>query len=222
MTRYALAYPDVRFHLFHDDRPTLQTSGKGDRREVLANLYGVDVARQMLEVSYADGPVKISGFISPVALTRSNRRDMTFFVNGRWVQDPALSAACMQAYHTLLMVGRYPLAILFISLSPEEVDVNVHPAKAEVRFRSPDAVFSAVSRATRRSLLAYSPVPSVAPASTWQRTLDGSPWRPPGGLVIDPAWDMAREAGQDAPALTAETAQGNPPESASRAACRAG
>jgi DNA mismatch repair protein MutL len=96
----------VRFHLFHDDRPTLQTSGKGDRREVLANLYGVDVAHQMLEVSYADGPVKISGFISPVALTRSNRRDMTFFVNGRWVQDLPLSGM-LRAYHTLLMVGRY-------------------------------------------------------------------------------------------------------------------
>ena len=213
VTRYALAYPDVRFHLFHDDRPALQTSGKGDRREVLANLYGVDVARQMLEVSYADGPVNISGFISPVALTRSNRRDMTFFVNGRWVQDPSLSAACMQAYHTLLMVGRYPLSILFISLSPEEVDVNVHPAKAEVRFRSPDAVFSAVSRAARRTLLAYSPVPSVAPASTWQRTLDGAAppamsWQPTGEQAIDPAWDMAREAGQGAPALTPETAQG--------------
>ena len=187
VTRYALAYPSVRFHLFHDGRPTLQTSGNGDRREVLAGLYGVEVARQMLEVSFEQGGASVEGYVSPVALTRSNRRDMTFFVNGRWVQDPSLSAALLQAYHTLLMVGRYPLAVLFVSLEPEEVDVNVHPAKAEVRFRNPDAVFSLLQRAARRSLLAYSPVPAVAPASTWQR--------PDQAQEIDPAWGMAAELG---------------------------
>lgn len=185
VTRYALAYPQVRFHLFHDERAALQTSGKGDRREVLASLYGVDTARQMLEVVYEDERTRVSGYISPVALTRSNRREMTFFVNGRWVQDASLSAALMQAYHTLLMVGRYPMAALFITIPPEEVDVNVHPAKSEVRFRSSDAVFSSVSRATRRALLAYSPIPAAVPASTWQR---------PAEREIDPAWGMARSA----------------------------
>ena len=185
VTRYALAYPEVRFHLYHDERPALQTSGKGDRREVLANLYGVETARQMLEVVYADERTQVSGYISPVALTRSNRREMTFFVNGRWVLDASLSAALLQAYHTLLMVGRYPLAALFIQIPPEEVDVNVHPAKSEVRFRSSDAVFSSVSRAARRALLAYSPIPSAAPASTWQRPI---------GHGIDLGWEMAQEA----------------------------
>jgi DNA mismatch repair protein MutL len=185
VTRYALAYPQVRFHLFHDERAVLQTSGKGDRREVLANLYGVETARQMLEVVFEDERAQVSGFISPVALTRSNRREMTFFVNGRWVQDSSLSAALLQAYHTLLMVGRYPMATLFIRIPPEEVDVNVHPAKAEVRFRSSDGVFSSVSRAARRALLAYSPIPPAAPAATWQR---------PMGRGIDLAWGMAQEA----------------------------
>jgi DNA mismatch repair protein MutL len=198
VTRYAVAYPDVRFHLYHDDRPTLQTSGRGDRREVLANLYGVDMARQMLEVNYEDERVQVQGFISPVALTRSNRREITFFVNGRWVQDGSLSAALLQAYHTLLMVGRYPVATLFVHLSPEEVDVNVHPAKAEVRFRSPDMVFSAVSRAAKRALLAYSPVPAVAPASTWQRPVIGPAdhWQSGSTSMIDPAWSMALDAGE--------------------------
>jgi DNA mismatch repair protein MutL len=187
VTRYALAYPKVRFHLFHDGRATLQTTGNGDRREVLAGLYGVEVARQMLEVAFDNEEASVEGFISPVALTRSNRRDITFFVNGRWVQDSSLSAALMQAYHTLLMVGRYPLAVLFVHLPTEEVDVNVHPAKAEVRFRSPDQVFSLLQRAARRALLAYSPVPAVAPASTWQRP----PSEQAGG--IDPAWGMAAD-----------------------------
>jgi DNA mismatch repair protein MutL len=181
--RYALAYPGVRFQLFHDGKPALQTSGKGDRREVLAGLYGIEVARQMLEVTFDHEGMTVEGFISPVALTRSNRRDLTFFVNGRWVQDSALNAALLQAYHTLLMVGRYPLAVLFVGLQPEDVDVNVHPAKAEVRFRNSDAVFSTVQRAVKRALLAYSPVPAVVPAGTWQR--------PNLEAGIDPAWGMS-------------------------------
>ena len=184
VTRYALAYPTVRFHLFQDGRPVLQTTGRGDRREVLAGLYGVDIARQMLEVSFEEESLRVSGFISPVALTRSNRKEITFFINGRWVQDSALAAALLQAYHTLLMVGRYPMATLFVELDPEDVDVNVHPAKAEVRFRNPDRVFSGVQRAVRRALLAYSPIPPVANAA-WQ---DGFSAR-----AVDPAWEMPRE-----------------------------
>ena len=108
--------------------------------------------------------LRVTGFISPTALTRSNRKEITFFVNGRWVQDTPLTSALLQAYHTLLMVGRYPLAALFIEVPPEEVDVNVHPAKAEVRFRNPDKAFSFVQRSTRRALLAYAPVPQLGAA----------------------------------------------------------
>lgn len=201
VTRYALAYPNVRFHLFHDGRPTLQTSGNGDRREVLANLYGVDVARQMLEVDYQDERLSVSGFISPVALTRSNRRELTFFVNGRWVQDASLSAALLQAYHTLLMVGRFPIAALFINLPPAAVDVNVHPAKAEVRFRDQDEVFSGVSRAARRALLAFSPAPSLGSPSVWQggwrkAEVVDAPNTSSNNRFVDPAWEMAAQAGE--------------------------
>ncbi len=202
VTRYALAYPSVRFHLLQDGRPVLHTTGRGDRREVLANLYGIDTAKQMLEVTLDDEKVRVSGFISPVALTRSNRKEITFFVNGRWVQDSSLAAALLQAYHTLIMVGRYPIAALFVDLPPEDVDVNVHPAKAEVRFRSSDVVFSGVQRAVKRALLAYSPVPPVAPGA-WQRPLSqqapsdsaeastGTSLRPSfGGPDIDSTWDM--------------------------------
>lgn len=187
VTRYALAYPEIRFHLFQDSRPVLQTTGSGDRREVLAGLYGLDVARQMLEVSFQDDYLRVVGFISPVALTRSNRKEITFFINGRWVQDISLSQALLQAYHTLLMVGRYPIAALFVELSPEEVDVNVHPAKAEVRFRSPDRVFSGMQRAVRRALLAYSPIPPVS-SNTWQR-----PDRPGVSSGIGVDWDLAHD-----------------------------
>ena len=159
VTRYALAYPTVRFSLQQDGRSALQTSGNGDRREILAALYGTDVARQMLEVLAEDPEIIITGFISPTSLTRSNRKEITFFTNGRPIQDTALTAALLKAYHTLLMVGRYPLAILFIQIDPVTVDVNVHPAKAEVRFQQPDRIFLAVQQAIRRALLAYAPIP---------------------------------------------------------------
>lgn len=162
--RYALAYPGVRFKLSEGSSVTLQTSGDGDRRAILAALYGVEVARQLLEINAEEEGIKLSGYVSPTALTRSNRKDITFFVNGRWIQDTPLTTAFIQAYHTLLMVGRYPLGTVFIEIAPEEVDVNVHPAKAEVRFRNQDRVFGFVQRAVRRGLLAYAPVPPIMPA----------------------------------------------------------
>jgi DNA mismatch repair protein MutL len=168
VTRYALAYPQVRFQLTQEAKPTLQTSGNGDRREVLAALYGVDVARQMLEVQSQYDGLNITGFISPISLTRSNRREITFFVNGRPVQDTTLNAALVQAYQNMLMVGRFPMAVLFLEISAEMVDVNVHPAKAEVRFRERERIFSGVQRAVRTALLAYSPIPQIQQAGSWQ------------------------------------------------------
>lgn len=171
VTRYALAYPAVRFKLMEGNNIALQTSGDNDRRAILAALYGVEVAKQLLEINSEDDSstdqghaMRLTGYVSPTALTRSNRKDITFFVNGRWVQDIALATALIQAYHTMLMVGRYPLAAVFIEIASDEVDVNVHPAKAEVRFRNQDQVFSFVQRAVRRGLLAYAPVPQVTPA----------------------------------------------------------
>lgn len=198
LTRYALAYPNVRFKLVEGSTLALQTSGDGDRRAILAALYGVDVAKQMLEVTAEEeGPstgsgqgLRLTGFISPTALTRSNRKEITFFVNGRWIQDVPLTTALLRAYHTLLMVGRYPLAAIFLEIQPEEVDVNVHPAKAEVRFRSPDRVFSFVQRAVRRALLAYAPVPHLlgrqAALSLWGEQ----------SRTVDPAWGIAHESNQ--------------------------
>lgn len=191
VTRYALAYPDVRFHLKQDGKASLQTSGKGDRREALAALYGVEVARQMLEVVAEEDGLEVSGFISPTSLTRSNRREITFFVNGRPVQDASLSAALLQAYHTLLMVGRYPLAVLFLKMPPDTVDVNVHPAKAEVRFRNPDRAFAGVQRAVRRALLAHTPVPGLGDQLHWTPETG---WEAPARKQeFDPAWNLPAE-----------------------------
>jgi DNA mismatch repair protein MutL len=167
---------------------TLQTAGDGDRRAILAALYGVDVARQMLEVLAQEDDFSISGFISPTSLTRSNRREITFFINGRWVQETSLNSALLQAYHTLLMVGRYPLSVAFLEIPSEDVDVNVHPTKAEVRFRSQDRIFSFVQRSTRKALLAYTPVHSVSTQLWGRHTQFETPSRQVG---ID--WSIAHD-----------------------------
>jgi DNA mismatch repair protein MutL len=188
VTRYALAYPRVRFQLHQENRPGLQTSGNGERREVLAALYGAELARQMLDVLSDDGWLQVQGFISPIAITRSHRREMTFFVNGRPVQDAALVAALLRGYHTLLMTGRYPVAVLFLELPTELVDVNVHPTKAEVRFRDPDRVFTSLQAAIRRALLAHAPVPGLSGNIHWVPGTDTS--------SVDPTWDWTAGAGR--------------------------
>jgi DNA mismatch repair protein MutL len=196
VTRYAMAYPSIRFHLKHDGRASFQTTGSGSMQDALVAVYGVEVAEQMIDLTPHPGlaatpppspdmedrergeglgrGVRVSGFVSAPALSRSNRNDLTIFVNGRWVQDRGLSAAIIQAYHTLLMVGRYPMCAVHVDLAPEEVDVNVHPAKTEVRFRSSDSVFRAVQRTVRRALVDRTPIPTVAPrtGSAWQATAD--------------------------------------------------
>lgn len=202
VTRYALAYPEKAIHLLQENNPVLHTAGNGNRREILAQLYGVDLARRLLEVIFEEEGLKITGFISPISINRSNRKDITFFINGRWVQDTALNTALIKAYQTYLMVGRYPLAVLFIELTPEEVDVNVHPAKAEVRFRQPDLIFTSVQRAVKRALVAYSPIPQLAPTQ-WkiaqQDTEQQLSWQ-----NSPPAWDDQR--GGEAQPMTSEQA----------------
>lgn len=187
VTLYAIAYPEVRFELTQDERDVLKTSGKGGRLEILASMYGVDIARQMLEIRSNHDHLQIRGFISPTTITRTNRKAITFFVNGRPVQDAALVAALLKGYHTLLMVGRYPIGIIFIDISPEMVDVNVHPAKAEVRFRDREDVFVSVQNVIRGVLLAHTPVPGLGPQLRWSPTSSNS--------GVDVSWTVAGDKG---------------------------
>jgi DNA mismatch repair protein MutL len=227
VSRYALAYPAIRFKLIFDNRTQFQSSGNGEAREVLAQAYGVEVAKQLIEVSnYYDVPsateapaesadddpfalhdrrehttLMVRGYVSPPAINRSNRRDVTFFVNGRWIQDQRLSTAVLHAYHTLLMVGRFPLAVLFITLPPEDVDVNVHPTKAEVRFRNADAAFTAVERTIRKALTERAPVPAFTPKQ-WYTGGEQRNWAPDWGIFgqkAEGSGQMAESGGQSAP-----------------------
>jgi len=204
VSRYALAYPEVRFQLQKEGRSLFNTSGNGDQREVLTEVFGLETARQMISIPPSpSAEISVSGFVSPPELNRSNRRELTFFVNGRWVQDSSLSAAVLQAYHTLLMVGRYPLAVLFLQVPPEQVDVNVHPTKSEIRFRESDRVFAVLQRAIRATLMGHTSPPRVDLHSTWSR--EGLSSRP-GAISTD--WGFAAESSFDPSASRPLSLQG--------------
>ena len=163
VSRYALAYPAVRFDLTLDGRVAVVTTGSGDLREVLADVYGANVAHAMLEVDVERGEDRpgLYGMVSPASISRSNRSHVTTFVNGRWVQDRTLTYSILNAYRGFLMERRFPIAVVDVRASPAEIDVNVHPSKVEVRFRREGPVFSVVQQAVRASLVAGSPVPEI-------------------------------------------------------------
>ena len=165
VSRYALVFPGIRFQLMVDGRVLFTSLGNGVPREALLVVYGSQAAVAMLEVHGEDPETgyQVDGFAGAPSLTRANRTYMTFFVNRRWVQSRMLSFAVEEAYMGLLQVKRYPLAALNISIPYEEVDVNSHPSKREVRFREENLVFSTVQRAVRAVLVADSPIPSLAP-----------------------------------------------------------
>jgi DNA mismatch repair protein MutL len=169
IARYATAYSNVRFMLKQDGRLVFQTTGNGSLADVLVEVLGLDVMRDMLEVSPVESrrpdlpPITVTGFTGAPNLNRNTRTHIQLFVNGRAIQDSSLSYAVTQSYHSYMPADRFPVSILLINMPPEEVDVNVHPTKAEVRFRSPDAVFSAVQAAVRKAVVQGAPVPLGTP-----------------------------------------------------------
>ena len=164
VSHYALAYPEVAFQLHSNGRRLLTTPGRGDRREAFAAVYGPDQASSMLAVDHSEDGVDVAGLAGPPSVTRGNRSAISIFVNRRWVQSRTLVFAVVDAYQSQLPVGRHPVAALDLSVPGVDVDVNVHPAKATVRFRDERAVARVVRHAVHASLdsarvVAWSPRP---------------------------------------------------------------
>lgn len=174
LTRYAMAYPGVRFIYNQDGREAFRSSGSGQLADVVVRAFGLESFQQLVEVASEEPPrddtpaIQVSGYTSTPDLARGDRTQITLFVNGRWVQDSSLTYAVIQAYHTLLPNNRYPVTVLMVEIAPEEVDVNVHPTKAEVRFRQPDAVFQAVQRAVREAIVAAAQRPGERRFRTYE------------------------------------------------------
>jgi DNA mismatch repair protein MutL len=167
---YALAQPGIRLTVVVDGRTVLASSGSGVLRDAAARVLGAEIAAQLLELEPADEAgqraTRVRGLIAPPSLSRGTRAAITILVNGRSVQPRRLAIAVEQAYLTLLPVGRHPLAIVQVEVAPEDVDVNVHPTKAEVRFKDERAVFGAVLAAARTALGPIAPVQSWEPGGS--------------------------------------------------------
>ena len=175
VSQYALAFPEVKFTLSNDGRIVLRTPGSGQLIDSIIEVYGLEIARNMLEVKSKDGgwenggatsPPLVSGMIGSPSISRSHRGYLSFFVNHRWISSRLLAWAVEEAYHGLLMQGKHPVAIINLSLLPEELDVNIHPTKTEIKFQKERMVFSAVQKAVRRALIELAPVPKIEEVAT--------------------------------------------------------
>jgi len=165
VSQYALAFPEVRFSLSIDGRVALRTSGGGRLIDCIVEVYGAEVADSMLELKGEVAVSQVTGMVGSPKVSRSGRGYLSFFVNRRWVNSRLLARAVEEAYHGLLMVGRHPIAVINISLPLDEVDVNIHPTKSEVKFANEHAIFGAVQRAVRQVLTEQIAVPRVEAAA---------------------------------------------------------
>ena len=152
VTRIALVNKDIAFKLISNGKTVVQTNGNGDLKTVIYSIYGKDVATEIIEIDYNYEDIRISGVIGKPVIARGNRANQLFFLNGRYIKDKNLTAAADQAYKGMIPIGRYGFIVLNLDMDPKLVDVNVHPAKLEVRFEEESKVFKAVYHAIKSSL----------------------------------------------------------------------
>jgi DNA mismatch repair protein MutL len=172
LEQYALAWPAVRFTAISEGRQVFSTPGDGKLLSAIVAVYGLRVAEQMvaldeddadpLQEHIANERPRVSGYVSRPSCYKATRQFISFFVNGRWVQSRTLNYAVEEAYHSLLLTGRHPIAVINIVLDPSEMDVNVHPAKTEVRFLRERLVYAIVQRAVRATVLATAEAPEFS------------------------------------------------------------
>lgn len=160
ISHMALARPDVSFEMKNKDRRSFYSPGTGSPADAIIAVYGVNTAREMIPVNGKASGITIKGFMGKPSLTRSTRDHINIIVNGRYVHCPALAGAVEEAYRTLLPHGRKPVAVLYLTIAPEMLDVNVHPSKLEVRLLEEKEAVMQVTRTLRETLLAKTVIPA--------------------------------------------------------------
>ena len=153
ITRIALVNPNIAIKLINTGKTVIQTNGNGDMKSVIYNIYGKDVANAILDVDYKYEDIHVTGVIGKPEIARSNRSNQLFFVNKRYIKDKTLTAATEQSYKGLIPIGKFGFVVLNIEMNPAKVDVNVHPAKLEVRFEEESKVFQAIYHSIKDTLL---------------------------------------------------------------------
>ena len=153
LEKISLRNPGISFRLISNKKQILQTSGNGDMKTVVFNIFGKDVSQNIVDLNFEYEGIEVTGVAGKPEIARSNRSNQLFYVNGRFIKDKTLSAATEEAYRTLVPQGKFCFCIVNVNMNPEMVDVNVHPAKLEVRFTDEGKVFKAVYHAVRNALL---------------------------------------------------------------------
>lgn len=152
ISQLALAYPKVRFRLINNGAILFSTAGKGDLLAAILAVYKLREYEDLVPVDYGDGKNRLTGYISKPSLSRTNRKDQIFFVNGRVVESKVLEKGVTEGYRERLFEGRFPVVFLFLQTAPEDLDVNIHPNKREVRFDEESQIVELVAAALRQSL----------------------------------------------------------------------
>lgn len=153
VTRIALVHPEIAIKLINTGKTIIQTSGNGDIKPVIYNIYGKEIADNLIDIEYTYDDIVVKGVIGKPVISRSNRSNQLFFVNKRYVKDKTLSGAAEQAFKGFVTIGKHGFLVLNIEMNPRKVDVNVHPAKLEVRFQEETKIFKAIYHAIRDGLL---------------------------------------------------------------------
>ncbi|RPA61290.1 DNA mismatch repair endonuclease MutL [Aerococcus agrisoli] len=161
INREALGHPDIQFRYVHDGKTLLTTNGKGRVNEVLAAIYGFRQAKDMVAIENDNLDFRVSGYVSMPTLTRASKSYLSLFVNGRYIKNYKLNQAIIKGYGSKLMVGRYPIAVIYIELDPQLIDVNVHPTKQEVRISKEDLLYDMIRDAIMAALQPVQRIPDV-------------------------------------------------------------
>ena len=153
VTRIALVHPEISIRLINTGKTIIQTSGNGEIKDVIYGIYGKEVAENLINVDYKYDDIEVQGVIGKPQISRTNRSNQLFFVNKRFVKDKTLSSATEQAFKGYTPIGKHGFLVLNIAMEPQKVDVNVHPAKLEVRFQEESKIFKAIYHAIRDSIV---------------------------------------------------------------------
>lgn len=162
VNRIALSHPEVAFRLVHEGNKMLTTTGSGDLKQTIAGIYGVETAKKMLAINSEDLDFKLTGYVSLPEVTRASRNYLSTIINGRYIRNFALNKAIVAGYGSKLMVGRFPIAVLEITMDPLLVDVNVHPTKQEVRLSKEEELTKLISKSINDSLREENLIPNAA------------------------------------------------------------
>ncbi|HLR24023.1 MAG TPA: DNA mismatch repair endonuclease MutL [Pseudogracilibacillus sp.] len=161
INRYSLAHPDIRFQVMHNDKTIFKTAGTDNRLQVIQQIYGTQIAKNMMHVTESSLDFEVEAYLAKPEYTRANRNYITLIVNGRYIKSNALIHAIIRGYDTLLPIHRYPIAVIAIKMDPVLTDVNVHPTKLEIRFSKERSLIDMVENMVNKAFKSVSLIPEM-------------------------------------------------------------